>query len=161
MNSLPHIILKPGRESSLQRFHPWIFSGAIKKEAGLQKGDIVEVYSSDNKYLCTGHYQPESIAVRIFSFRQLVPDYAFWLQKIQSAYALRLSIGLAENAHTNVYRLIHGEGDSLPGLIADYYNGTVVLQCHTVGMYRMKDILCEAIREVLKDKVHAIYNDGF
>ncbi|TAJ14319.1 class I SAM-dependent rRNA methyltransferase [Marinilabiliaceae bacterium JC017] len=159
MEQLSKIILKPGKESSLRRFHPWVFSGAIKKMKGqVLEGDIVEVYNSEEEYLATGHYQIGSIAVRLVSFEQIQPDYNFWKTKIQNAYNLRVSLGLAGSSHTNAYRLVHAEGDGMPGLIIDMYDDTAVMQMHSVGMFKIEEQLRDALKEVMGDQLKAIYN---
>ena len=159
MNPIPKIILGPGKEQSPKRFHPWIFSGAIKKIEGVvNPGDVVEVYSNQNEFLGIGHYQGGSIAVRIFSFEKVTPDIEFWKSKIEKAYIYRKAIGLAENENTNVYRLIFAEGDGLPGLIVDYYNGTAVLQAHSIGMHKEQNYIVEALKAVYGDKLKAVYN---
>ena len=110
------VILKSGKEQSLKRFHPWIFSGAIKEIKGrVEEGDVVEVVSNQNEFLAMGHVQPGSIAVRVFSFEQVEPDFDFWKSKLEKAFDVRAKLGLVENQETNVYRLVHGEGDGLPG----------------------------------------------
>jgi 23S rRNA (cytosine1962-C5)-methyltransferase len=159
MNGYVKVILKPGKEQSVMRLHPWIFSGAIKKIDGKPlEGDIVEVFSHEQEFLAMGHYQIGSITVRIFTFRQVNPDEDFWKQKIQQAYDVRKALGLTGSDDTNVYRMVHGEGDGLPGLIVDYYNGVVVLQTHSVGMYRLRDRIAAAILEVCDRKPLAIYD---
>ncbi|HWY97663.1 MAG TPA: class I SAM-dependent rRNA methyltransferase, partial [Bacteroidia bacterium] len=146
MSGIPKIVLAHGKEQSPKRFHPWIFSGAISKiSAELADGDVVEVYSSKNEYLCTGHYQKGSIAIRIFSFQQVNPDAVFWKGKIEKAYNYRKAIGLIGSDDTNVYRLVYGEGDGMPGLIIDFYNGTAVLQAHSIGMHREKEKIVNAL----------------
>jgi 23S rRNA (cytosine1962-C5)-methyltransferase len=153
------IVLSSGKDQAAKRFHPWIFSGAIKKIYGMPvEGDTVEVYSNHDEFLGMGHYQPSSIAVRIFSFEKVVPDNAFWKSKLLNAYNFRKSIGLVENAETNVYRLVHAEGDNMPGLIMDYYNGVIVMQSHSVGMYLIKEILCDALKEIYGDSLTAVYD---
>ena len=147
---MPHskIILSSGKDQSLHRFHPWVFSGAIKKIKGeVKDGDVVEVYDNKDEFLGTGHYQDSSIAVRVFSFTKVEPTKDFWREKIQSAYDFRKSIGLTENPYTNCYRLVFAEGDGMPGLIIDYYNGTCVMQCHSIGMYLAKKEIQEALQE--------------
>jgi 23S rRNA (cytosine1962-C5)-methyltransferase len=159
MQNFPKVILDKGKEQSLLRFHPWVFSGAIKKIKGaVEEGDTVTVYSNENIFLGIGHVQIGSITVRIISFKEEEPDKEFWKRKIEAAYVLRKKTGLAESADTNVYRLIHGEGDGMPGLVADYFNGTIVFQAHSVGMWINREIICDAIREVLGSKVKAIYD---
>jgi 23S rRNA (cytosine1962-C5)-methyltransferase len=153
------IFLKPGKEQSLKRFHPWVFSGAIgKSEGNPEEGDLVNVYSVDGEFLGMGHCQIGSIAVRILSFETVNPDFDFWKMKIEKAWNLRKSIGLADNAETSVFRLIHAEGDGMPGLIVDYYNGTAVIQMHTVGMFLVREMLVKAIHEVLGERLKAVYN---
>ena len=159
MKSLSRIILKSGKERSLERFHPWLFSGAIKNiEGSVKEGDIVEIYDNTGNYLATGHYQIGSIAVRIFSFNQANTDREFWKNKILKAYDLRKKIGLIDNTDTNVYRLINGEGDGMPGLIMDYYNGSVVLQSHSIGMYYQREIFTGILNEIYKDKLISVYD---
>lgn len=153
------IVLKSGKDKSLKRFHPWVFSGAIKKTYGpLSEGDLVEVYSNQNEFLGIGHYQIGSIAIRIVSFKEVVPVYDFWKSKIESAWNYRKSQGFTENPETNVFRLVHAEGDGLPGLIIDFYNGTAVMQMHSVGMYLIREELVKALKEVLGDKLKAVYD---
>jgi 23S rRNA (cytosine1962-C5)-methyltransferase len=133
MNSRTHIILSSGKDQSLKRFHPWVFSGAIKKIKGpVQDGDIVDVYSNKEEFLGTGHYQDGSIAVRVFTFTQTELDVNFWKSKIRKAWEYRTNAGITTDPNTNVYRLIFAEGDGLPGLIVDFYNGVAVLQAHSV-----------------------------
>jgi 23S rRNA (cytosine1962-C5)-methyltransferase len=140
------IQLKPKKEESLQRFHPWVFSGAIQRiEGKLAEGDLVEVVDSNRNFLAIGHYQIGSIAVRIVSFDNVKVDTDFWGRKIQSAYAMRQSLGLVVPKQNNTYRLIHGEGDSLPGLIVDVYEDTAVMQAHSVGMHEIRETLAKAI----------------
>ena len=153
------IFLKPGKEQSLKRFHPWVFSGAIGKSEGkLEEGDQVNVYSADGEFLAMGHCQIGSIAVRILSFEAVIPDFEFWKMKIEKAWNLRKSIGITDNTETNVFRLVHAEGDGLPGLIVDYYNGTAVIQIHTVGMFLVGEMLVKALRDVLGERLKAVYN---
>ena len=152
------IVLKSGKDQSLKRFHPWVFSGAIKKMYGdPAEGDLVNVYSNKDEFLGTGHYQVGSIAVRIVSFEDVDPDYDFWRSKVQSAWNLRKKLGFADDPQTNVFRLIHAEGDGMPGLIVDFYNGTAVMQTHSVGMHLMREKLVQAMQEVLGDKLKAVY----
>lgn len=153
------IILSSGKDQSLRRFHPWVFSGAIKKIKGeVKDGDIVEVFDNKDEFLGIGHYQDGSIAVRIFSFQQVEPTAAFWKEKIVEAYDCRKALGLVDNPRTNCYRLVFGEGDGLPGLIIDYYNGTAVLQCHSIGMHRNRNEIVEALKEVVEEKLLAVYD---
>lgn len=150
-HTLPRIILRPGKEKSLQRRHPWVFSGAIaRKDKDLRDGDIVEVYDAQRQYLATGHYQPTTIAVRVFSFEQRDIDRDFWREKLQNAIAFRKNI-LLPNPQTNMYRLVNGEGDGMPGLIIDAYNRHLVMQVHSMGMYRLHENLAELLAELLPD----------
>lgn len=154
-----HIQLKQGKEQSLQRFHPWIFSGAIQKMDGKpQEGDVVEVTDALGSFLAVGHYQIGTIAVRVLSFEPVAIDQDFYNQRISEAFELRRKLGLVGNDHTNAYRLIHGEGDRLPGLVIDMYNGTAVVQMHSVGMYVQRTLIEEALKSVLGENIKAIYN---
>jgi 23S rRNA (cytosine1962-C5)-methyltransferase len=153
------VILKPGKEQSLLRLHPWVFSGAIQTIPGnIAEGDIVDVLSSRREYLATGHYQVGSIAVRVLSFSPIEDTENFWKDKIQAAYLLRETLGLASGKETNVFRLVNAEGDGLPGLIIDFYNGVAVMQMHTVGMFLNRETIAEALKIVLGDKLTAIYD---
>jgi 23S rRNA (cytosine1962-C5)-methyltransferase len=153
------IILKPGKEAPLKRFHTWVFSGAIKSIHGnILEGDTVEVYSSKDEFLGMGHYQNGSIAVRIFSFEQVNPDNSFWAYKIQQAYKLREVEGLTNSTETNAYRLVHAEGDGMPGLVIDFYNGTAVMQTHSVGMHRIKGDIVMALQEVYGNELKAVFD---
>lgn len=153
------ITLKPGKEQSLLRFHPWIFSGAIQQIVGNPvEGDVVEVLDARQKFLAVGHYQIGSIAVRVLSFEPQDINPGFYIRQIELAYRLRVSLGLAQSSHTNAFRLVHGEGDHLPGLIVDFYNGTAVVQMHSVGMFRHKEWIEQALRKVLGDSLIAIYH---
>ncbi len=160
------VILKKGREESLFRFHPWVFSGAIAQVAGNpSEGEIVAVHASDGSFLACGHWQIGSIAVRVLSFDNsaLRPD--FWEVMISRALNVRITARIATDPalsddvlSTNCYRLVHGEGDNLPGLIIDYYDGVCVLQAHSVGMFRAKKQICEALKKVYGDKLKAVYD---
>lgn len=159
MEPFSRVILKPGKEQSIKRLHPWIFSGAIKKIEGKPaEGDTVEIFSNTGEYLATGHYQIGSIAIRIYSFHQVTPDLDFWKMKFKAAWDLRFSLGLTDNVNTNVYRLVNGEGDGMPGFIVDYYNGIVVMQMHSVGMYLLREVLAEVIKALYGDKLLSIYD---
>lgn len=154
----PIVRLKKNKEASVKRFHPWIFSGAIEHlPKGLNEGDIVDVTDSKGDFLARGHFQPDSISVRILAFNPVKINTVFFREKIKAALELRKCLGLLSNETTNVFRLIHGEGDSLPGLIADYYNGLVVLQFHSAGMYRQRNEIVDAMLNEIKT-VKAIYN---
>ena len=160
------VILHSGKDHSLRRFHPWVFSGAIKKislppdYAGddLKEGDIVEVYSSQDEFLGMGHYQIGSIAIRMFAFEQVTPDYNFWKEKLQKAYNFRKQLNLVDNPTTNCYRLFFGEGDGLPGFIIDFYNGTAVFQSHSIGIHLIKPILVDALKEIMGNSLTAVYD---
>lgn len=153
------ITLRPGKEQSSKRLHPWIFSGAIQKMSATPKeGDLVQVFSADNEFLAIGHYQNSSIAVRILSFDDIAIGQAFWDERIASAYNYRKQLGLTDSSETNCYRLVHGEGDNLSGLVVDFYNGTAVVQCHSVGMYRNLDNIVSALKQTMGEKLAAIYN---
>jgi 23S rRNA (cytosine1962-C5)-methyltransferase len=155
----PKIILKSGKEESVKRFHPWIFSGAIKKISGEPaEGDIVYVFDNKDNFLAVGHYQPGSIAVRILSFEQEKPDRDFFRGRISDALNYRRQLGLLDDPSVNVFRLVHAEGDFLPGLIIDYYNGVVVIQMHSVGMYRMRAEIAEIVQELLGNRVSAVFD---
>lgn len=153
------IILKPGKDKSVFRYHPWIFSGAIAKmDKDIQEGDVVNVYNPDNTFLATGHYQVGSIAVRILSFEEREIDLGFWKERIAQACQARKTIGLLGSPDTNAFRLIHGEGDELPGLVVDYYAGVAVVQFHSVGMYLQRETIAQALLEVMGGQLTAIYD---
>jgi len=155
----PKVILKKGKEASLKRFHPWLFSGAIERTIGsCAPGDIVEVYSISHEYLATGHYQEGSIAVKLFTFQQQEIGYPFWKEKIEKAYRLRTALGLTSSVSTTAYRLVFTEGDDLPGLIIDWYNGVAVIQTHTLGMHRIKPDLVNILKEVYGESLKAVYD---
>ena len=152
------IVLKPGKEESLKRFHPWIFSGAIAKFDGEpEEGEIVEVYTSQKEFIAEGHFQIGSIAVRVLSFQREPIDHAFWKRKLSIAYEMRKSIGIATNPANNTYRLAHGEGDNLPGLVIDMYAKTAVMQAHSAGMHVNRMDIANALSEVMGDKLENIY----
>lgn len=141
------IVLKPKKEASLLRFHPWVFSGAILKINGKpQEGEVVEVVGVDGEFLALGHYQIGSISVRVLSFRRCSIDYSFYKEKLSYAYLLRESIGLVSDSN-NTFRLVHGEGDTLPGLIVDVYGDTAVMQAHSVGMHLHREWIAKSIVE--------------
>ena len=151
--------LKPGKEESLKRFHPWVFSGAIARLEGKpQEGEVVDVYTSKSEFIAKGHWQIGSIAVRVLSFRQSEEiDARFWKHKLQIAYDMRRSIGIAGRPDNNTYRLVHGEGDNLPGLIIDIYAHTAVMQAHSAGMHLDRMAIAEALSEVMGDQIDNIY----
>lgn len=153
------LYLAPGKEHSLQRQHPWVFSGAIRKATGQpEEGEVVEVYSSKGDFLAMGHYAPGSIAVRVFSFEQITPDYSFWKRKVEQAYAYRQRLGLTNNPDTDVYRLVYAEGDGVPGLIVDFYKDTAVVQTHSIGMYSIREHVAQALQEIYGDRLRAVYD---
>lgn len=153
------IVLKSGKEQSVKRYHPWIFSGAIKNIYGSPKeGDLVDVYDNKDAFLAVGHYAPGSIAIRILSFEQVTPDTDFFRETIKKAIDYRKSAGLTGNPDTNVYRLVHGEGDSLPGLIIDYYNGVAVMQLHSLGFYRIRKEISSILVDLFGDNLIAVYD---
>jgi 23S rRNA (cytosine1962-C5)-methyltransferase len=153
------IVLKSGKDQSVMRFHPWVFSGAIKKIYGdPAEGDVVDVYDNKDTFLGVGHYQPSSIAVRILAFENIPLDEGFFRNRIRSAVEYRRKLGLIDNSNINVYRLVHAEGDNLPGLIIDFYNGVAVMQMHSVGMYRMRKEIASMLAEVMGKSLHAIYD---
>jgi 23S rRNA (cytosine1962-C5)-methyltransferase len=153
------ITLKPNREDALLRFHPWVFSGAIKSMSPQPKdGDTVTVTTAKGDILGIGHYQDGSIAVRVFAFGEQVIDQNFWNNKIKNAYLVREHLGLTDSKTTDCYRLVHGEGDGLPGLIIDIYGDTAVIQCHSIGMYKNAREVATALQAVFGEKINAIYN---
>lgn len=153
------IILKKGREESILRFHPWVFSGAVERiEGEPAEGDVVAVYSHSNRLLGCGHYQIGSISVRMLSFVNDTIDDGFWVERISEALKVRQSCGLDCSSDTNCYRLIHGEGDTLPGLIIDYYDGVAVMQAHSAGMFISRDKICAALKSVYGERLKAVYD---
>lgn len=151
------VVLKPKKEEALQRFHPWVFSGAIdKRDKDIQEGEIVNIFSSKGDFLAVGHYQIGSIEVRILSFQEREINQDYWDEKISVAYDLRKAIGVVSEDN-NAFRLVHGEGDNLPGLIVDIYGNTAVMQSHSVGMHVNRMEICEALKTVLKNKLENIY----
>ena len=158
--------MKRGREESLLRFHPWVFSGAIAQVQGSPaEGDLVAVHASDGSQLAYGHYQIGSIAVRVLSFDDSALHPEFWETMLARALQVRIAAGLHTSEHscggaaeTNCYRLVHGEGDNLPGLIIDYYDGVCVMQAHSVGMFRAKKQISAALQKVYGDQLKAVYD---
>ena len=160
---IPQVFLRRGKEESLLRRHPWIFSGAIdyiraEEEAEIAEGALVDVYTRSGEFIARGHYQIGSIAVRVLSFEQEPIDDAWWRRKIAVAYDVRRTLSLTDDERTTCYRLVHGEGDGLPGLVVDVYGTTAVVQCHSVGMYRARQQVAAALREVYGDRLTAIYD---
>lgn len=153
------LYLKQGKEKSLLRKHPWVFSGAIGRITGNpSEGDLVDIYDSKKQYLATGHFQNESIITKILDFDSPTIDYKFWKERFLKAIDYRKKFGFFDNPTTNVFRLINGEGDFLPGLIADYYNGIVVLQAHSKGMHRNFDLFTDILQEILGNKLVAVFD---
>lgn len=156
--SYKKVFLKPGKEESLKRFHPWVFSGAIARVEGEpEEGEVVDVYTSKKEFIACGHFQIGSIAVRVLSFRQEPIDHAFWVRRLQVAKDLRCALGVLGNPQNNTYRLVHGEGDNLPGLIIDVYDHTAVMQAHSAGMHLDRMVVAEALEEVMGDVIQHIY----
>ena len=156
--SYKKVYLKPGKEESLKRFHPWVFSGAIARVEGEpEEGEIVDVYTSKKEFIACGHFQIGSIAVRVSSFVQETIDHEFWVRKLAVAKDLRVALGLIGNPQNNTYRLVHGEGDNLPGLIIDVYDHTAVMQAHSAGMHVYRMEIADALSEVMGDVIENIY----
>ena len=156
--SYKKVYLKAGKEESLKRFHPWVFSGAIARiEGEPEEGEIVDVYTSKKEFIACGHFQIGSIAVRVLTFRQEEINRDFWKRRLEVALDLRRSLNLVDNPENNTYRLVHGEGDNLPGLIIDVYGQTAVMQAHSAGMHVYRMEIAEALSEVMGDIVQHIY----
>lgn len=162
MTDRAKLILAPGKEKAVMRRHPWIFSGAVRKRVGKpEAGDLVDVLGSDGQWLAVGHFQEDSIICKVLSFESEVVDESFWRERLRQAVEYRRRLGFFDEQqmeHTNVFRLVNGEGDYLPGLIADYYHGVVVLQAHSVGMHRMFGLLTELLKEVLGKDVVSVFD---
>lgn len=152
------IQLKKSKEESLKRFHPWIFSGAIlRMDDGIEEGELVKVVTFHREFIAIGHYQIGSIAVRVLSFRDITIDQEFWKSRLKAALNMRIAIGIADNPTNNTYRLVHGEGDMLPGLIIDCYGKTAVMQAHSVGMHVERLPICEALRSVMGSRIEHVF----
>ena len=152
------IYLKRGKEESLLRFHPWVFSGAIHHaDAGIQEGETVRVIASTGDFIAVGHYQVGSIAVRVLSFSDITIDQSFWRERLAAAITMRCHIGIADNPENNTYRLVHGEGDWLPGLVIDGYGSTAVMQAHSVGMHLNRMDICQALTDVMGGRIQQVY----
>lgn len=159
MNSFPRVILAPKKERSVKLFHPWVFSGAIRTiEGEVKEGDMVEVFSNEGQYLASGHFHEGSIKVRIISFEKTTAGADFWLQRIKAAYDSRERLGLTDSEQTNVYRLVHAEGDGLPGLIIDIYGSVAVIQTHTLGMYNARHMITDALKAIYGTKLEAVFD---
>ena len=152
------VYLKKGKEESLKRFHPWIFSGAIQSTEGeLEEGEVVRVITAGGEFIAVGHYQIGSIAVRVLSFSDVTIDNEFWSSRLRSAFQMRRSIGIVDNPHNNTYRLVHGEGDNIPGLVIDVYGDTAVMQAHSVGIHQQRMAIARCLVEVAGDRVKNVY----
>lgn len=153
-----NVYLKRGKEESLKRFHPWIFSGAIHHaDEGIEEGEIVRVITADGAFIAVGHYQIGSIAVRVLSFHDECIDISFWRASLESALQMRIAVGIADCPQNNTYRLVHGEGDNLPGLVIDCYGDTAVMQAHSVGMHVSRMDICEALVQVMGNRIKNVY----
>ncbi len=153
-----NVYLKKGKEESLQRFHPWVFSGAIQRaDDGIEEGDKVRIISHSGDFIAVGHFQVGSIAVRVLSFSDIAIDRSFWQERLSAALTMRQRIGIADNPLNNTYRLVHGEGDWLPGLVIDCYGPTAVMQAHSVGMHRCRMDICRALTDVMGDRIRQVY----
>ena len=158
LNIMNKVYLKPKKEESLLRFHPWVFSGAIARvEGNPEEGEVVEVYTSDKKYIAAGHYQIGSIAVRVLTFQKEEINHDFWVRRLSVACDLRMALRLIGTKTNNACRLVHGEGDNLPGLIIDLYDHTAVMQAHSAGMHVYRHEIASALKEVMGDTVLNIY----
>lgn len=152
------IFLKRGKEESLKRFHPWIFSGAIHHmDDGIEEGETVRVITAAGEFIAVGHYQIGSIAVRVLSFEDIEINTDFWCERLQSALDVRIGVGIADSPTNNTYRLVHGEGDYLPGLVIDCYGSTAVMQAHSVGMHVCRNEICQALVQVMGDRIANVY----
>jgi len=159
MKKYPQVILKPGKEGPVLRFHPWIFSGAIQEITGKPaEGDIVECFSSKGSYLATGHCMTGSLAVKLFTFKRQEIGKDFWIAKISEAWRVRKSLGLTDNSNTTAFRLVHYEGDNMPRLIVDVYGSMAVLQAHTSGMHDVREIIAGAIISLSEGKITSVYD---
>ncbi len=152
------VFLKRGKEESLKRFHPWIFSGALEKmDEGVEEGDVVRVFASTGVFLAVGIFQIGSIMVRVLSFRDVVIDKQFWVSRLAAALEVRKAIGLISRNDNDTFRLVHGEGDNLSGLIVDCYGSTAVMQAHNVGMHVFRHDICQALIEVMNGHIKNVY----
>lgn len=155
---MTNIYLKRGKDESLRRFHPWVFSGAIHHfDQQPAEGDLVRVLTAEGDFIAVGHWQIGSIAVRVLSFADEPIDYAFWRRRLQVALDARRSIGVADNPRNDTYRLVHGEGDNLPGLVIDIYGATAVVQAHSVGMHVMRQQVAQALKDVMGERLQNIF----
>ena len=155
---MKQVRLRKGKEESLKRFHPWVFSGAIASiDEGITEGEVVRVVTNSGDFIAVGHYQEGSIAVRVLTFSDVQIDDEFWHSRLASALKMRQAIGIADNPNNNTYRLVHGEGDNLPGLIIDVYDETAVMQAHSIGMHLCRKEIARALNEVMEGRVKHIY----
>ncbi len=153
-----NIYLKKGKEDSLKRFHPWVFSGAISHlDENIEEGETVRVITAGGEFIAVGHFQIGSIAVRVLSFEDVDIDVSFWRKRLSSALTMRQNIGIADNPDNNTYRLVHGEGDNLPGLVVDCYGKTAVMQAHSVGMHVCRNEIARALVDVMGDRIKHVY----
>lgn len=153
-----NIYLKKGKEDSLKRFHPWVFSGAIAHmDDGIEDGDIVRVITQSGAFIALGHYQIGSIAVRVLSFQDIAIDDDFWKQRLAAALLMRQCAGIADNPENNTFRLVHGEGDNLPGLVIDCYGKTAVMQAHSVGMHVCRNVIARQLVEVMGNRIENVF----
>ena len=158
MTTYKQVRLRKGKDESLKRFHPWVFSGAIQSlDDGIEEGDVVRVVTFTGDFIAVGHYQQGSIAVRVLSFSDVLIDDDFWSSRFRSALQMRLDIGIADNQQNNTYRLVHGEGDHLPGLIVDVYGKTAVMQAHSIGMHLCRKQIAKALADVMGSRIANIY----
>jgi 23S rRNA (cytosine1962-C5)-methyltransferase len=156
---MKQVVIRKKKAAALRRRHPWVFSGAIKSTPeGVQDGDLVQVVAEDGEVFGAGHFQHGSIMVRMIVFGDTAPDQAFWNQRLQKACDYRSALGLTQRDDLNAYRLIHAEGDGLPGLIIDYYAGTAVVQCHSIGMHRAMEEIVNALRHAMGAQLTAVYD---
>jgi 23S rRNA (cytosine1962-C5)-methyltransferase len=156
--STKSLVIRKNKQNSVERFHPWIFSGAIETDTSdILEGELVDLVGHKNQFIARGHFQPSTIAVRVLTFTDRPIDQDFYNEMVENAVQMRLNLNLL-NEMNNIFRLIHGEGDSLPGLIVDFYNGVAVIQCHSIGMYRDLNLISMALQKVLGDKLTAIYS---
>ena len=152
------IYLKKGKEESLNRFHPWIFSGAIHHmDDNIEEGELVNIFTASNEFIAVGHYQIGSIAIRVLTFSKVEISYDFWCDRLSSALKMRQNVGIADNNVNNTYRLVHGEGDYLPGLVIDCYGETAVMQAHSVGMHVCREEICRALIKVMGERIKNVY----
>ena len=152
------IYLKKGKEESLNRFHPWIFSGAIHHmDDNIEEGELVNIFTASNEFIAVGHYQIGSIAIRVLTFSKVEISYDFWCDRLSSALKMRQNVGIADNNVNNTYRLVHGEGDYLPGLVIDCYGETAVMQAHSVGMHMCREEICRALIKVMGERIKHVY----